>query len=132
NKIAISSAYVGVQASSYPVNVIHLWTSGPEEGVLKVKFIRGAGVRIDLFREKLRQEVAKKLPGVRLSFEPADLVDQVMSQGSNTPIEIRILGKNLAQDREFAKNVLARLQQLPYLRDLSYGAPQGYPAMKID
>jgi len=132
NKIAISSAYLGVQASSYPVNVIHLWTSGPEEGVLKIKFIQGAGIHLDQFREKLRQEVAKKLPSVRLSFEPSDLVDQVMSQGSNTPVQIRILGKNLAQDRDYAKKILAKLRQLPYLRDVSYGAPQGYPAMKID
>ncbi|MBS1526602.1 MAG: efflux RND transporter permease subunit, partial [Bacteroidetes bacterium] len=131
-KIAISSAFLGLQASSYPVNVIHLWTSGSEEGVLKVKFIQGAGIDLDGFRERLRHEVAKKMPDVHLSFEPADLVDQVMSQGGNTPIEIRILGKSLAQDRVFAKKIFTKLQQLTYLRDVSYGAPQGYPAMKID
>lgn len=132
NKIAISSAFLGVQASSYPVNVIHLWTSGPEEGVLKVKFIRDAGVHLDDFKEALRKEVAKQLPDVHISFEPADLVDQVMSQGTNTPVQIRVLGKSLGQDRVFAKKLMEQLKQLPYIRDLTYGAPQSYPAMKIE
>src|SRR3546814_8366093 len=29
--IDISSAFVGTQPSAYPVNLIHLWTSGPHE-----------------------------------------------------------------------------------------------------
>ena len=31
---ASHSAYVGTQPASYPVNTIHLWTSGPQEAVL--------------------------------------------------------------------------------------------------
>lgn len=132
NKIAISSAFIGVQASSYPVNVIHLWTSGTNEGVLKVKFSPGTGVSLNNFREALRKTVAKSIPDMKLSFEPADLVDQVMSQGSGTPVEIRILGKDLAQDRVFAAKIMNELNKLSYMRDISFGAPQSSPALKID
>jgi multidrug efflux pump subunit AcrB len=132
NKIAISSAFIGVQASSYPVNVIHLWTSGSNEGVLKVKFISGAGINLNTFRETLRNAAAKSIPDMKLSFEPADLVDQVMSQGTGTPVQIRILGKSLAQDRVFAAQIMERLKKLSYLRDVTYDAPQSYPALKID
>jgi multidrug efflux pump subunit AcrB len=132
NKIAISSAFIGVQASSYPVNVIHLWTSGSNEGVLKVKFISGAGINLNTFRETLRNTVAKSIPDIKLSFEPADLVDQVMSQGTGTPVQIRILGKSLAQDRIFAAQIMERIKKLSYIRDVAYDAPQSYPALKID
>lgn len=132
NKISISSAFVGVQASSYPVNVIHLWTSGSHEGVLKVKFINGAGINLNDFREQLRKAVRKTIPEMKISFEPADLVDQVMSQGTGTPLQIRILGKSLSQDRAFAGKVLEGLKKLSYIRDIAYGAPQNYPAMKIE
>jgi multidrug efflux pump subunit AcrB len=132
NKIAISSAFVGVQASSYPVNVIHLWTSGTHEGVLKVKFIADAGINLNNFRESLRKAVVKSIPDMKISFEPADLVDQVMSQGTGTPVQIRILGKSLGQDRTFAGKIMERLKTLPYIRDIAYGAPQSYPALKIE
>ncbi|GAC1300642.1 MAG: efflux RND transporter permease subunit [Mucilaginibacter sp.] len=132
NKIAISSAYVGLLPSSYPVSAIHLWTSGPEEAVLKVKFISGAGIKLDDFKEKVRGAVNKNMPGAHISFEPADLVEQVMSQGTGTPIQVQVLGKSLAQDREFGKKIVEKLKSLPYLRDITYSAPQGYPGMKIE
>jgi multidrug efflux pump subunit AcrB len=132
NKIAISSAYVGLLPSSYPVNAIHLWTSGPEEAVMKVKFIKSAGIHLDDFKEALRKAALKEMPSAHLSFEPADLVDQVMSQGTGTPIQVQVLGKSLIQDREFGKKLVEQLKTLPYLRDITYGAPQGYPAMKIE
>jgi len=131
-KIAITSAFIGNQGSSYPVNAIHLWTSGPQEAVLKVNFVENAGINLEDFKETLRKEVALKIPGMQISFEPSDLVDQVMSQGTNTPVQIRILGKNLLQDRDFAQRILDQLHKLPYLRDITYGAPQSYPAMKLE
>jgi multidrug efflux pump subunit AcrB len=132
NKISISSAFVGVQASSYPVNVIHLWTSGEHEGVLKVKFIQRAGINLNTFRETLRKAAAKSIPDMKLSFEPADLVDQVMSLGTGTPVQIRILGKSLGQDRAFGAKIMEQLKKLRYLRDITYDAPQNYPALKIE
>ena len=32
--MAISVGYVGLIASSYPINTVYLWTRGPEEAVL--------------------------------------------------------------------------------------------------
>jgi len=132
NKIAITSAFVGNQPSTYPINAIHLWTSGPQEAILKVNFVKGSGIHLEDFKELLRKEIAEKIPGLTISFEPSDLVDQVMSQGTNTPVQVQILGKNLVQDRDFAKRILDELHKLPYLRDITYSAPQSYPAMKVE
>jgi multidrug efflux pump subunit AcrB len=132
NKIAISSAYVGLLPSTYPVNAIYLWTSGPEEAVMKVNFIKGSGIHLDDFKESLRKAVVKQMPDLHISFEPADLVDQVMSQGTTTPVQIQVLGKSLLQDRAFGKKIVEQLKTLPYLRDIAYSAPQSYPAMRIE
>jgi multidrug efflux pump subunit AcrB len=132
NKVAITSAFVGNQPSTYPINAIHLWTSGPQEAIIKVNFIKGAGIGLEDFKETIRKEVAAKIPGMTISFEPSDLVDQVMSQGTNTPVQVQILGKNLAQDRDFAARILPELHKLSYLRDITFSAPQSYPAMKLE
>ena len=42
NVADLASGYVGVQPGAYPVNTIHLWTSGPEEAVLQVQLKPGA------------------------------------------------------------------------------------------
>ena len=131
-KIEISSAFMGVQPSSYPVNVIHLWTSGSFEGVLKVKFKENSQINLEDLREKIREKVKESGIPLKIVFEPADLVDQVMNQGTGTPIQIRILGKNLASERLLGKTLLNKLKDLPYLRDLDFEAPLPSPALKID
>ena len=35
-QVEITSDFVGVQPSSYPINTIYLWTSGPHEAVLQL------------------------------------------------------------------------------------------------
>ncbi|MGH9444906.1 MAG: efflux RND transporter permease subunit, partial [Terriglobia bacterium] len=43
--VEISIGYVGTYAPSYPINLIYLWTSGPQEAVLMVQLKKSAGVR---------------------------------------------------------------------------------------
>src|SRR5262249_51383641 len=100
--VAISSAFVGAQPPSYPINTIFLWTSGPHAAVVLIKPPDGDGPPLEAARERLRAALAQRLPDVSVSFEPGDLVDQVMAQGANTPIEVAVVGRDLAADGTFA------------------------------
>ncbi len=151
--VAISLGYVGLIPSSYPINTIYLWTSGPEEAVLRVAFKPGSGVRVDELKERLRQELApvlkqwlqgrlvsqnlsvaeaeRRAGGIRLSFEPADIVNEVMSFGSPTPIEVAVSGPKLADDRAYAEKVRNELAKIASLRDLQFVQPLDYPAVQV-
>jgi multidrug efflux pump subunit AcrB len=124
-------AFVGVQPASYPINSIHLWTSGPEEAVLQVQLKEGARIPVEPLKERLRRRMAERLPEVKLSFEPADIVGQVMSFGSPTPIEIAVSGPNLADDRAHAQKLRDALATVPALRDLQYGQSLDYPTVSV-
>jgi multidrug efflux pump subunit AcrB len=132
NQVEISIGYVGLIPSSYPINAIHQWTGGPEEAILRVALKQGASVDIDRLKERLRGELAEQMPGVRLSFEPADIVSGVMSFGSPTPVEVAVTGSSLADDRAFAEKLRAELLQIPSLRDLQYGLSLDYPTVSIE
>ena len=45
----------------------------------------------------------QKMPDAALSFEPADIVNEVMSFGSPTPIDISVSGYDVAESRKFAE-----------------------------
>jgi len=132
NNVDISLAYVGNQPSSFGISTVYLWTSGPQEAVVSVALNKEMPVRMDAFKERLRSRFAKALPNCLVSFEPADLVSQVMSQGAPTPVEIAISGKNLRDDAHFAEKLKSRLTQLPYLRDLQFGQPLDYPTLDVN
>ncbi len=130
--IQITLGFLGVHASSYPINFIYLWNGGPEEGVLQVQLKPGTPVRIEELKERLRKVFAEKLPEVTFSFEPSDIVSRVMSLGSPTPIEIAISGQNLAADHDFGDQVKAALQRIPPLRDLQFGQALDYPTVDVN
>src|SRR5438093_1043572 len=129
--VEITLGFVGVHASSYPINLIYLWNGGSEEGVVQVQLKRGAPVRIEELKERLRKKFAAQLPEVSFSFEPSDIVSRVMSLGASTPIEVAVSGPNLAANREFAEKVRDKLQNIPTLRDVQFGQALDYPTVDV-
>ena len=130
--VEASVGYVGLIPSSYPINAIFQWTSGNEEAILRVALKEGSKVDIEALKERLREKLAQRMPGVRLSFEPADIVSEVMSFGSPTPVDVGVTGPNLAEDRAFAEKIRQELVKVPSLRDLQYGLPLDYPTVSIE
>jgi multidrug efflux pump subunit AcrB len=132
DKVEVSIGMVGVHNSSFPVNLVHLWNGGPEEGWLAVQFKPGTGIRIEAFKEKLRGIFAREFPDVRFSFEPQDIVARVMSFGSPTPIEIAISGSSLPVSKEYADRIIERLKAIPYLRDIQIAQTLDYPTVAVN
>ena len=120
DNVQITSDFMGVVPSSYPVDLIHLFTSGPQEAIIQV------ALKPDTPRgEALRERIASKtcgseLPDCQVSFEAADIVSQVMSFGSPTPIEVAVQGASLADDYAYAQKIQAQLAKLSFLRDLQF------------
>src|ERR1700758_4192216 len=131
DNVEISLGFVGTQPPNYPINTIYLWSSGPEEAVLQVQLKPGAGIGIEDLKERLRHKLPNELPGVRFSFEPSDIVSQVMSFGAPTPIEVAVSGPNLADSRQYAEKLKAKLAQVPALRDLGFEQELDYPTIKV-
>ncbi len=129
--VETSIAFVGVQPSSFPVNLIVLWTGGPHEAVIRMKFKDDAGVSTAAVQEELRKRIPEVAPGTRVSFEAADLVSQVMSFGAPTSIEIAITGPSLPDSRAYAEKVLAAISPLEGVRDAQVGELLEYPTVAI-
>jgi multidrug efflux pump subunit AcrB len=130
--VLISTAFIGVQPASYPINTIYLWTSGPQEAVMLVAVSPQIKVEPEVLRERLRARFRRDLPDVQISFEAGDIVSQIMSFGSPTPIEVAVQGPNLAANRAHAEKIRARLARIPELRDLQYAQPLDYPTVDVN
>lgn len=130
--VEISSAFIGTQPSSFPVNLIHLWTSGPHESVIRINLNKKANFPIEQFKEEMRERFGSKFPEAKLSFEPGDLVDQVMNLGSTNPIEVAVLGKNMESSLAIAEKLKNNLNEVSFFRDVQIATPLDYPGLKID
>src|SRR6202000_1894091 len=87
---------------------------------------------LDALKEKIRGRVAQQMPDVKLSFEPIELTDKILSQGSPTPVEIRFSGRNKHNNEVYAQKLMDQLAKIPYLRDIQLGQSNKYPAISIE
>ncbi len=130
--IEVTSAMVGQHPGQFSTSPIYLFMAGPQEAVLQVNLREGYKVNLDDLKERFRREMKKEQPSVQLSFEPIELTDKILSQGSPTPIEVAISGKNKAQNVQWAFKVLDKLKKINYLRDVQIGQSFKYPAININ
>lgn len=128
----ISVGFVGVQPPNFPINTIYLWTAGPEEAVFQIALKEKPKGGVEAFEERLRGRLGRELPGVRVSFEPSDIVGRVMSQGSATPVEVAVSGPNFANDLSFAQKVAETLGRVETLRDVQIQQAADYPAVRVE
>src|SRR5436309_8323545 len=129
--VEITTGFIGVQSPNYPINTIFLFASGQHEAVIGVSLKPSAPPVTEELKEQLRHELKKALPDVAVSFEAADIISQVMSFGSPTPIEVAVQGPSLAVTRGFAEKLHAELAKVSSLRDLLYAQPLDYPSLQI-
>ncbi len=129
--VDISLGYVGTQGASYPINTVFLWTSGPHEAVMNVALKPSAGIDVAAFQEKLRQMLPSKFPGCSFSFEPGDIVSQIMNFGSPTPVEMAVTGPDFAAVRSYTEKLRDEMSRLANLRDLRIEQPLNYPSVDV-
>lgn len=129
--VSISSVYIGQHPATFSISAIYMFTAGPHEAVFQVA-LKDYDGDIDDFKDKVRAMMAEKLPDVRVTFEAIELTEKVLSQGSTTPIEVRVMGRNKNVNQEYARKVVEKLRQVGYLRDVQIAQPVDYPALNID
>lgn len=133
NAVKISSAYVGLQPSSTAINPIFLFTSGSHESVLQVSIDQELFTgSIEELKEKLRQTIGSRYPELQLTFEPMEMVEKIMSQGANTPIQIKVAAGPLKTALKHAQLISAELKKNPFLRDVRVVEPVRHPSVQID
>jgi multidrug efflux pump subunit AcrB len=137
--IDLTIGLVGTASNNYPINFIYLWTAGPQEALLRISLKHDSGIAVEDLKERLRHRLpASKRTGspalqdVKLSFEAGDIVTEVMSFGSPTPIEVAVAGPDLAVNKAHAEKIRVQLAKIESLRDLQIVQSLDYPVLQVD
>lgn len=131
--IIISSAFVGTQPSGTAINPIFLFTSSSQEAVLQVSVDKDVfSGSVEELKENIRRKVAEVHPELQISFEPIELVEKIISQGTNTPVQIRVAAPQLPLAERYARKIEAELKKNSFLRDVRIEEPLHYPTLQIE
>jgi len=84
------------------------------------------------YMHALRMALPSRFPGVTFSFVPADIVTQILNFGLPAPIDIQVVGRDLAANRAFAGKLTTRLAQVPGIADLRVHQEFNQPRLHLD
>ena len=127
----LSLGYVGTQGSSYPINAVFLWTSGPQQAIINVGLKPDSSLKLADLEDQLRKKLPQQFPDAKFSFDPGDLISQILSFGSSSLAEVAVTGPQYADVASYAERVRQKLAAVPELRDLQYEEPLHYPTVDI-
>lgn len=129
-EVRIISAQAGSQAEDNPQDQGFSGNpTGPHEG----QFFIGLKPVIErkLTNAQVLDEIRKKLPKLEgVKFEAIDM-QQTFLGGAAAPVEIKIFGKDLGKLREMADGIVARIKDVPGLRDVTHTLSQAKPEYHI-
>ncbi|WP_337040678.1 efflux RND transporter permease subunit [Emticicia sp. 17c] len=130
--VDMTSVYVGIIPSSYGSSNLYVFNSGTHEAIMQANIGEHFKGNLDELKDKLRENIKKVYPNIRISFEPIELTEKIMAQGAATPIEVRVIGKNFEDIKYYSRRLVDSLRQISYLRDVQIAQPLKFPTIKIN
>ncbi|NBY00771.1 MAG: efflux RND transporter permease subunit [Planctomycetes bacterium] len=150
--LTLSLGYVGLVPPSYPINCVYQWMGGPEEALMRIA-IKPKSISADKLKALIRNGLVSYLENwtderwkelhhsvskdrmaktkIELSFEAADVVNEVMSFGAAAPVEVVVSGPKMADNRAFAQSIRNSMEKIKVLKDIRYGQTLDYPTVDV-
>ena len=151
--IAISLGFAGQVAPNFGIDNLVLFMRGPDDGQLRIALREDSGIKLAEFRERLRKVLPERVipwlanrleqegystedalaeaEKATFGFEPGDIVTNVMSFGSPTPIGVRIVGTDLSLVGQHADKIAVEMRRIPSLRDVRFQQERDYPSVEV-
>jgi multidrug efflux pump subunit AcrB len=85
----------------------------------------------DNYIHQLRLTLPKQFPGVEFAFLPADMTGQILNFGLPAPIDVQIVGNDLAGNRLYADALLEKMRYVSGTADLRIQQPFDEPYLRF-
>ncbi len=84
------------------------------------------------YQRRLRIDLPREFPGTLFTFQPADIVSQILNFGLPAPIDIQFRGKDVNGNLAVARKVVEQLSQVPGAVDVNVHQVYDGPKFDID
>ncbi|MGA8876520.1 MAG: efflux RND transporter permease subunit [Candidatus Korobacteraceae bacterium] len=81
---------------------------------------------------KLRRSLPREFPGVEFFFQPADIVTQILNFGLPAPIDIQLIGPDMASNHAIAEQISNRVRFIPGAADVHVQQLLNLPTLHLD
>jgi multidrug efflux pump subunit AcrB len=83
------------------------------------------------YTEELRRRLLTKFPGTTFYYLPTDIVSQILNFGLPAPLDVQVIGNNIAANHAYAENLMAQMRHIPGTTDLRIQQPVDLPRLTV-
>jgi multidrug efflux pump subunit AcrB len=103
---------LGLPYSSINLSYSNSGVIGTADGDILVSLNPGHKPTAD-YQRKLRIDLPREFSGTQFFFQPSDIVNQILNFGLSAPIDIQLIGNNVAANLTLAHKMADQLSQVP-------------------
>ena len=122
---------IGVPYSGLNLSYSNSAPIGPADADILVSLKEDHRPIADVIR-LVRTRLAREFPDVTFYFLPVDIVSQILNFGLPAPIDVQVVGNDLAANRAFAEKLLQKMRYIPGTVDLRIQQPFDAPRLFVD
>jgi multidrug efflux pump subunit AcrB len=122
---------IGLSVSGINMAYNNSGTVGDGEGDVLVS-LKTPHAPANQYIKTLRDLLPRRFPGATFAFLPADMVSQILNFGTPAPIDVQIVGSDLAADRAYANRLLAQIRGIAGVADARLEQAFQVPTLNVD
>jgi len=107
-------------------------TIGPSDGDILISLKPGQHGPAEEYTERLRKRLHERFPDVTFFFEAANITNQILNFGLPAPLDVQVLGRNMAAEYPIAQRLAARIGRIPGAADVHIHQVVDYPEIRLD
>jgi multidrug efflux pump subunit AcrB len=122
---------IGLPLSSINTIYNNSGTVGPQDGDILMQLSPDHAPTAGYVRA-LREELPSAFPGMQFAFLPAEITSQILNFGAPAPIDVQVLGRDVAANEAFARRILRRISSIPGVADARIQQSSRYPQLNVN
>jgi multidrug efflux pump subunit AcrB len=123
---------IGLPNSSLNLSYSNAAPIGSADAEILVQLSPERTIATHEYVRRLRGVLATRFPGVLFSFQPADIVTQILNFGLPAPIDVEITGSNQRGNYAVGQTLVARLKRIPGAVDVHVHQAFDAPALHLE
>lgn len=105
-------------------------TIGPQDCDVTIS-LNDQASPVDAYRAILRNKLPKLFPGTSFTFPAGDITAKILNFGLPAPLDVQIVGRNVAANMAYAQRVVAEMRRIPGIADVSIQQTLAQPTLLV-
>lgn len=132
DEIKVMIDNIGVASETFNLAFGDSATIGTSDGEILVSLNHERKQSTPEYMKRIRRALSENLPLITAYFQPADIVNQILSFGLPAPIDIRVAGYDKANNLKIANEIMAKIKEVRGAVDVHLHQEVDSPELLLD